>query len=99
MEQGVTMVDPATVYVDWGVELAPDVALLPGVMLQGRTRIGAGSEVGPDVRLVDTTVGARCRVHHAVVVSAEIGDECVVGPFAHLPPGTVMSPGTSNPPF
>ena len=57
MREGVSMTDPAHTYIDASVELEPDVRLLPGVVLEGRTVIGAGSVVGPDCRLVDTIVG------------------------------------------
>ena len=59
MRDGVTMVDPARTYVDATVELEPDVRILPGTILEGRTSIGAGSVIGPDCRLVDAIVGER----------------------------------------
>ena len=62
MREGVGMVDPARTYVDASVELEPDVRLLPGTILEGRTVIGAGSVVGPDTRLIDTVVGERCEL-------------------------------------
>jgi bifunctional UDP-N-acetylglucosamine pyrophosphorylase/glucosamine-1-phosphate N-acetyltransferase len=88
MRDGVTMVDPERVYVDATVELEPDVRLLPGTILEGRTSIGAGSVVGPDSHLVDTIVGERATVAVTVAREAEIGDDCSVGPFAFLRPGT-----------
>ena len=57
MRAGVTMSDPARTYIDATVELAEDVRLLPGTVLEGRTSVGAGSVIGPDTRLVDTIVG------------------------------------------
>ena len=58
MREGVTMVDPERTYIDATVELEPDVRLLPGTMLEGRTVIGTGSVIGPDARIVDSVVGA-----------------------------------------
>jgi bifunctional UDP-N-acetylglucosamine pyrophosphorylase/glucosamine-1-phosphate N-acetyltransferase len=81
---GVTMLDPRQTFVDVTVRLGRDVTLYPGTMLQGNTIIGDGSEIGPNSRLVDTTVGDRCRVEHTVARAAHIGDDAVVGPFAHL---------------
>lgn len=93
MRAGVTMTDPSATYVDVGVTLAPDVVLLPGVVLQGRTVVGAGSVLGPNVRLTDTTVGERATVQQAVAREARIGDDVTVGPFAHLRPGTRLAAG------
>ncbi len=55
---GVTMLDPVQTFIDVTVELGRDVTLYPGTILQGRTTIGAGCEIGPDTRLIDCSVGA-----------------------------------------
>jgi bifunctional UDP-N-acetylglucosamine pyrophosphorylase/glucosamine-1-phosphate N-acetyltransferase len=99
MERGVTMVDPARTYIDATVSLAPDVTLFPGTILQGRTTVGARSELGPDVRLVDVSVGAGCSVRATYAAQAVIGADCVIGPFADLAPGAVIAPGTVTGPF
>jgi bifunctional UDP-N-acetylglucosamine pyrophosphorylase/glucosamine-1-phosphate N-acetyltransferase len=91
MREGVTMVDPGRVYVDATVELEPDVRLLPGTILEGRTVIGAGSVIGPDARIVDSVVGAHTTVSNSVVYESEIGDSCTVGPFAHVRAGTRLA--------
>jgi bifunctional UDP-N-acetylglucosamine pyrophosphorylase/glucosamine-1-phosphate N-acetyltransferase len=96
---GVTMVDPATTYVDAGVRLAADVTLFPGVILQGTTSIGEHSEIGPGTRLVSCIVGADCRIDQTVAEQAEIGDGCSIGPFAVLEPGSTIAPGTTTGPF
>ena len=57
MLDGVTMVDPSRTYIDATVVLEPDVRLLPGTILEGRTSIAAGAVVGPDTHLVDVVVG------------------------------------------
>jgi bifunctional UDP-N-acetylglucosamine pyrophosphorylase/glucosamine-1-phosphate N-acetyltransferase len=93
-EAGVTMLDPTHTYVDVTVELAPDVTLFPGTILQGATVVGPGAEIGPSSRLVDTKVGAGSIVANTIARNAVIGADCVVGPFAALDPGTELSPGT-----
>ncbi|MGZ8734509.1 MAG: bifunctional UDP-N-acetylglucosamine diphosphorylase/glucosamine-1-phosphate N-acetyltransferase GlmU, partial [Acidimicrobiia bacterium] len=93
MREGVGMVDPARTYVDASVELEPDVRLLPGTILEGRTVVGAGSVVGPDTRLIDTVVGERCELRSVVATDAELGNDVTVGPFAHLRPGTRIADG------
>ena len=93
MHDGVTMVDPERTYVDATVELDPDVRILPGTILEGRTSIGAGSVIGPGCHLTDAVVGERAVVSYAVVRDAEIGNNCSVGPFAYLRPGTRLAAG------
>ena len=93
MRAGVTVVDPATTWVDAGVELEPDVVLLPGTDLHGATRIAEGAEIGPQSSLTDTVVGAGARVERCVAIGARLGAEVTVGPFAYLRPGAVLADG------
>ena len=93
MRDGVTMRDPSTVYLDWGVTLAPDVTLEPNVILRGRTSVGEGSTIGAGSQLIDSIVGARARVWASIVESSTIEDEAVVGPYSHLRPGSVVGRG------
>jgi bifunctional UDP-N-acetylglucosamine pyrophosphorylase/glucosamine-1-phosphate N-acetyltransferase len=93
MQAGVTMRDPSTVYLDWSVDLAPDVTLEPNVILRGRTTIGTGSVIGPGSELIDATVGERATVWASVVEASVIEDDATVGPFSHLRAGTVVGRG------
>jgi bifunctional UDP-N-acetylglucosamine pyrophosphorylase/glucosamine-1-phosphate N-acetyltransferase len=93
MRDGVRIVDPATTYIDATVQLAPDVRLLPGTMLEGATTVGAGSEIGPHTRIVDSKVGADVVIQSSVVRNSEVGDGCLVGPYAHLRAGTRLGAG------
>jgi bifunctional UDP-N-acetylglucosamine pyrophosphorylase/glucosamine-1-phosphate N-acetyltransferase len=99
MARGVTMLDPGAVYVDASVELAADVTLFPGTLLQGSTSVGEGSEIGPDAHLVDVAVGRGCRVRATSAEGAIIGDGADVGPFAHVGKGTEIPPGAVTGPF
>jgi len=90
LRAGVTMVDPATVWLDAGVELARDVVIEPNVQLRGATTVGAGATVGPDTTLTDVTVGADAKVVRTHGSESEIGAGASVGPFAYLRPGTVL---------
>jgi bifunctional UDP-N-acetylglucosamine pyrophosphorylase / glucosamine-1-phosphate N-acetyltransferase len=96
---GVTMIDPDRTYVDTTVHIGADVTLFPGTLLQGRTTVGEGSEIGPDVHLVDCVVGRRCRIENAVARLSEIGDDAVVGPYASLAPGSQLVAGQVTGPF
>lgn len=88
MREGVSMTDPARTYVDAMVELEPDVQLLPGTILEGRTVVGSGTVIGPDCRLVDTIVGSDAVIAQTVARESEIGDRATVGPWASLRAGT-----------
>lgn len=99
LRDGVTMLDPATTYIDATVVLGEDVTLFPGTLLQGSTRVGPGAEIGPDTRLADCAVGAGAVVEKTVARDAEIGEGAVVGPFASLSPGTSVDPGVRTGPF
>ena len=99
LAKGVTMVDPAATYIDTTVSLAADVTLFPGTILQGRTAIGEGVEIGPGCRLVDCTVGEHTTLEHTVARLSEIGADCAVGPYAVLEPGSHIASGTRTGPF
>jgi bifunctional UDP-N-acetylglucosamine pyrophosphorylase/glucosamine-1-phosphate N-acetyltransferase len=88
MLAGVTVVDPATTWVDVAVTFEQDAVVLPGTQLLGATRLAEGAVVGPNTRLKDTTVGAGARVDNTVADGAEVGPQASVGPYAYLRPGT-----------
>ncbi|WP_461030372.1 bifunctional UDP-N-acetylglucosamine diphosphorylase/glucosamine-1-phosphate N-acetyltransferase GlmU, partial [Streptomyces sparsus] len=92
MLAGVTVVDPASTWLDVTVTVEPDAVVLPGTQLLGATHLSSGCEVGPNTRLTDTSVGAGAHVSNTVAVSARIGDGATVGPFAYLRPGTELGP-------
>lgn len=88
MRAGVTIVDPASVWLDADVRLAPDVVLHPGVQLRAGTEVGSGAQIGPDCTLSGCTVGSGATVVRTHAVDAQVGDGAQVGPFAYLRPGS-----------
>ncbi|MBC2903809.1 bifunctional UDP-N-acetylglucosamine diphosphorylase/glucosamine-1-phosphate N-acetyltransferase GlmU [Streptomyces cupreus] len=88
MLAGVTVVDPATTWVDVAVTFEQDAVVHPGTQLLGATHLGEGAEVGPNSRLTDTRVGAGARVDNTVADRADVGAGALVGPYAYLRPGT-----------
>jgi bifunctional UDP-N-acetylglucosamine pyrophosphorylase/glucosamine-1-phosphate N-acetyltransferase len=92
MWAGVTVIDPATTWVDVTVELGQDAILEPGTLLRGSTHIGADALIGPDTLLVDCEVGPGAQVIRTHATSALIGAGAQVGPFTFLRPGTVLGP-------
>jgi bifunctional UDP-N-acetylglucosamine pyrophosphorylase/glucosamine-1-phosphate N-acetyltransferase len=93
MRRGVTMVDPEATYIDTTVELAADVVLYPGSLLQGCTVVEAGAEIGPHTQLAECRIGANAVVTATIGRNAEVGADARVGPWAYLPPGTRIPPG------
>jgi bifunctional UDP-N-acetylglucosamine pyrophosphorylase/glucosamine-1-phosphate N-acetyltransferase len=94
MVSGVTVVDPATTWVDVTAEVAPDAVLLPGTQVQGASTIAAGAVVGPDTTLLDCEVREGASVVRSHCQLAVIGPEAAVGPFSYLRPGTTLARGT-----
>ena len=90
MAEGVTVMDPATTWVDADVVLAPDVTLLPDIQLLGATVVAEDAVIGPDTTLEDCEIGAGARVVRTHGQLAVIGDGATVGPFAYLRPGTQL---------
>jgi bifunctional UDP-N-acetylglucosamine pyrophosphorylase/glucosamine-1-phosphate N-acetyltransferase len=93
MRDGVTVMDPATTWVDADVTLAPDVVLLPGTQLLGATVVAEDAVIGPDCTLKDCEIGRGARVVRAHGELAVIGAGANVGPFSYLRPGTVLGEG------
>jgi bifunctional UDP-N-acetylglucosamine pyrophosphorylase/glucosamine-1-phosphate N-acetyltransferase len=90
MAAGVTVLDPATTFVDDTVKVGGDTVLHPGTFLTGRTVIGPGCTVGPGARVHDSVLARRVRVWDSWIEESRIGEGSRVGPFAHLRPGTVV---------
>lgn len=93
MAEGVTIVDPATTWIDSAVTLAPDVTILPGTQLLGATVVGAGATIGPDTTLRNVEVGERATVERTHGSDAVVGADASVGPFAYLRPGADLGAG------
>ena len=88
MKDGVTVMDPATTWIEADVVLEPDVTILPGTQLLGATLVHEDAVVGPDTTLKDCEIGAGARVIRTHGELAVVGEGATVGPFAYLRPGT-----------
>jgi bifunctional UDP-N-acetylglucosamine pyrophosphorylase / glucosamine-1-phosphate N-acetyltransferase len=87
---GVTVVDPATTWIDVDVSIGRDTVIQPGTQLLGSTRVGGRCTIGPDTTLTDVAVGDGASVVRTHGTDAAIGDGAAVGPFTYLRPGTVL---------
>lgn len=93
MREGVTVMDPATTWIDADVVLAPDVVLLPGTQLLGATVVGEDAVIGPDSTLKDCEIGSGARIVRVHAELAVVGEQADVGPFSYLRPGTRLGAG------
>ncbi|MPZ27035.1 MAG: bifunctional UDP-N-acetylglucosamine diphosphorylase/glucosamine-1-phosphate N-acetyltransferase GlmU [Micromonosporaceae bacterium] len=93
LRAGVSIVDPATTWIDVTATLGPDTVVEPNTHLRGATTVGAAATVGPDVSLIDTTVGDGASVVRAHAVRSQIGPGAQVGPYASLRPASRLAAG------
>ena len=93
MLAGVTLVDPATTYIEETVTIGADTTVWPNTYLHGKTTIGEGCSIGPDAILENTRVGDNCRILASYLESALLEDDVKMGPFCHLRPGAHLAKG------
>jgi len=94
MQAGVTFRDPATAYLEEGVTIGADTEIGPNVQILGRTAIGRGCRIDGTALLRDAAIGDRVHLRLGVVMTdCRVGDDAVVGPFAHLRPGSELATG------
>ncbi len=86
MAEGVTIVDPATTYVDPRCHVAEGTVLLPGTILRGKTTVGAGCEIGPNSMIRECTIGEGTTVNASQLNESTVGSHTSVGPFAYIRP-------------
>jgi bifunctional UDP-N-acetylglucosamine pyrophosphorylase/glucosamine-1-phosphate N-acetyltransferase len=91
MAAGVTIIDPATTYIEPDVEVGADTVIHPGVSLEGHTRIGAACEIQGHVRIVDSEIADKAVIlNFCLIIGSRIAEGASVGPFAHLRPECVV---------
>ena len=90
MHEGVTLMDPPSIYIDSGVRVAADTVILPGTHLTGATTIGSGCRIGPNAMLHDMAVGERCEIGGSTLEGSTVGDGVTVGPYCHVRPGSTL---------
>jgi len=87
MLNGVTMMDPASTYIEIGVTIGRDTVIMPNTYIHGETEIGEGNLIGPNTIIRDSKIGNRCKVLASVLEGALLEDDVDMGPFAHLRKG------------
>ena len=93
LRDGVSMIDPESVYVDADATIGMDTVILPNTMITGRTSIGSNCEIGPNTVIRDSAIGDNCRVTSSALEEATMEDHTDIGPFSHLRPGAYLESG------
>ena len=93
MLEGVTVLDPASTYVDDTVTIGPDTVLYPGVTLEGATSIGAACVIGTGSQIAASRLGDQIHVKpYCVLTEAVVEEGAQLGPFCHLRPLSHVGP-------
>ena len=87
MLAGVSMIDPASIYIEAGVTIGKDTVVMPNTYIQGNTTIGERCEIGPNAHIRNSQIGNGCQVFMSVMESATLEDDVDIGPFARLRKG------------
>lgn len=93
MLAGVTLIDPASTYIEPGVMIGQDTVIWPNTYLRGNTHIAEMCEIGPNAIVQDSSVGKRCKILASMLEGAVVEDDVDIGPFAHLRKGAHLAQG------
>ena len=93
MDSGVTVMDPASTFVDASVSVGEDTVLYPFTWLEGETTIGRDCRIGPNSRIADSQLGDAVTLHFSYAHECKIADGVTVGPYVHLRPDSELAAG------
>jgi bifunctional UDP-N-acetylglucosamine pyrophosphorylase/glucosamine-1-phosphate N-acetyltransferase len=93
MLSGVTIVDPASTFIDAGVTIGADTVIEPGTHLTGATSVGAECTIGPGSHLRDSRVGDRCAIRYSMIEESTVEADVDIGPYSHLRPKSYICEG------
>jgi bifunctional UDP-N-acetylglucosamine pyrophosphorylase / glucosamine-1-phosphate N-acetyltransferase len=91
MYSGVTILDPASTYIDAQVEIGSDTVIFPGTMITGKTHIGSACRIGPGTTIDESLLGNGCIVRNSVLEGSTLEDGVSIGPFSHCRPGAYLA--------
>ena len=91
MAGGVTMIDPATTFIDADVEIGQDTVIYPNTYLEGKTKIGENCAIGPNSKFTNMIIGDNVQAQFCYCHDAEICDDVILGPYVHIRPNTKIS--------
>ena len=90
MQEGVTMMQPDSIFIDDTVQIAPDAVIYPGTHLRGNTSIAEDAIIGPNAIVTNCRIVERSTVDQSTISDSVIGADTHVGPYAFMRPGSVV---------
>jgi bifunctional UDP-N-acetylglucosamine pyrophosphorylase/glucosamine-1-phosphate N-acetyltransferase len=91
MAAGVSIVDSANTYIEDDVEIGIDTVIEPYTFIRGRTVIGCACQIGPNTDIDSAVIGNKCQIRQSTIVGCHMGNDCNIGPFSYMRPGTVLA--------
>ncbi len=91
MDQGVTLMDPATTYVDADVQIGQDTVIYPGTWIEGNCKIGENCQIGPNSHMKNVQMGDNVQAMFFFAEDCEIADNVKMGPYVHIRPNTKLA--------
>ncbi|MFA6309173.1 MAG: DapH/DapD/GlmU-related protein [Clostridia bacterium] len=88
MTNGVTVINPEAAYIDYSVKIGRDTTILPGTILEGNTVIGDDCLIGPNSRIINSTVNDAVEINSSEVIESFIDKNSIIGPFAYIRPNS-----------
>ena len=93
MLSGVTIIDPASTFIDASVQIGQDTIIRPYTTISGQTTIGSDSVIGPHSVITDSSIGNACTISGSWLEGAFLESQVSVGPMSHLRPGASLASG------
>jgi bifunctional UDP-N-acetylglucosamine pyrophosphorylase/glucosamine-1-phosphate N-acetyltransferase len=91
MMQGVSLLDPSRFDLRGEMEVGQDITIDVNVIIQGKVKIGSNTSIGANCTLIDCEIAENAVIHaNSIIEQAKVGENCSVGPYARLRPGSVM---------
>lgn len=90
MENGVTLIDPKSIYIGSDVEIGKDTIIYPGNIIEGNSKIGEEVTLYPNSRISNSIISNNVEIQSSVIIDSEIGEKTTVGPFAYIRPQSII---------
>lgn len=90
MLEGVTIIDPENTYIEDGVSIGKDSIIYPGAIITGDTVIGENCVIGQNSRIENCKIENKVEIYSSTIEESIIGDGCIIGPYAHMRPNSIL---------
>jgi len=90
MDEGVTLVNSESVYIDIDAQIGMDTTIYPNSFVKGTSVIGEGCVIGPNARIESSTIHDDAQIVDSTVLESSVGSFTKVGPYAYIRPGSTV---------